>query len=76
MRDKPKPYVDTKRFGILNPQGDLWTSETFRREVDARLHLARFWAGTAQDPGRFKIVPVRVTVSVRPLSKGDQTNER
>lgn len=63
---RPKGYIDTKRFGVLNPWGDIWTSETFTSEAKARKHIEDFWRGIddAGDLTRFKVVPVRVHVTV------------
>lgn len=64
---RPKGYTDDTRFGILNPWGDVWTSETFTSEDRARKHIEDFWRGIndAGDLTMFKIVPVRVHVTVR-----------
>lgn len=58
-----KPYRH-KALGILNPYGDLWTPEFFSTEAQAREHLESFWAKTPEKNDGFKVVPVRVTVSV------------
>jgi len=62
---KAKP-ARGKAYGILNPFGDLWTYDHFPNEGAARLHVADFWRGnpSAPDLSLFKVVPVRVTVSV------------
>lgn len=63
---RPKP-ARGKSFGILNPYGDLWTYDHFRTEQEAHEHIRTFWRsfpGPARDTSRFKVVPVRVTVSV------------
>lgn len=66
---RPRGYVDTNRFGILNPWGDIWTSETFKSEAEARKHIEDF-CRLIDDAGsltRFKVVPVRVHVTaIRP----------
>jgi hypothetical protein len=67
-RKRPKP-TRGKALGILNPYGDLWTYETFATETRARQYIADFWRGNPNAPAldKFKVVPVRVTVSVLPL---------
>lgn len=65
---KPKP-ARGKAFGILNPYGDLWTYEHFPNEASARAYVREFWATVPdhnQDLSKFKVVPVRVTVSALP----------
>jgi len=61
---RPKP-ARGKGFGILNPFGDLWTYHWFDTEADARRFIADFWRGnqSAPDLDKFKVIPVRVTVS-------------
>ena len=64
MSASVKP-IRGKAFGIINPYGDLWTHQTVRDERAARDHIEAFWRGTTtMDTSRFKIVPVRVTVSL------------
>lgn len=65
MTKKPKGYTDERRFGILNPHGDIWTSDTFTSEEAARRHIADFWRNirNAGDLTRFKVIPVRVHVT-------------
>jgi len=63
---KPKP-ARGRAFGILNPWGDVWTYETFETEGEARAYIAAFWLHPGfgpQDLSKFKVVPVRVVVSV------------
>lgn len=53
-----------KRYGILNPFGDVWTPETFDTMDEARQHVASFWASKPDhDLSKYTIVPVRVTVA-------------
>lgn len=60
----PKPYR-TRRFGIQNHVGGVWTPETFATEDAANCYLKLC---SKQNPtwqlGRHKVVPVRVTISV------------
>lgn len=61
---RPKPKR-VQRFGILNPYGDLWTHSTFETEHAAQMHVVIFWRGDKNvDVSKFRVVPVRVTVSV------------
>lgn len=61
---RPKP-LRVKRFGILNPWGDLWSYETFDTVDAAGAHIAQFWKFSKDtDVSKFRVVPVRVTVSV------------
>lgn len=73
---KPKPARGTA-FGILNPWGDLWTYETFRTREAAARYVASFWAGnpSAPDLSKFKVVPVRVTVSVLRQRPGNASQD-
>lgn len=53
-----------KAFGILNPDGDVWTPCWFESEREAKGHLEDFWRGAAFSPAdQFRIVPVRVTIT-------------
>ena len=55
-----------ERFGILNRYGDLWTPSPFETEKEARDYLDKYWRdfpGGPHSTKRFKIVPVRVTVT-------------
>lgn len=62
---KSRPYR-AKRFGIQNHVGDIWTPETFETEDAAGCYLKLC---AKNNPswrlGNHKVVPVRVTVSVR-----------
>lgn len=50
-------------FGILNPQGQFWSHQTFFTPEEARKYLASFWKGRpAKELDAFKVVPVRVTI--------------
>lgn len=66
-----------KAFGILNPWGDVWTHETFDTEERAAHYVVRFWRdfpGVKRDTSQFKVVPVKVTVSIDravPIQEGD-----
>lgn len=79
---RAKPYRSDRRFGILNPWGELWTDDTFLSEADAREHIVWFWSQpgfrgqyrTAEALAKFKIVPVRVTVSVSNRKDGSSQN--
>lgn len=54
------------RFGILNADGQFWTSDTFESEQDARAHIVNFWGRNEAIANKclktHKIIPVRVTV--------------
>jgi hypothetical protein len=64
---KPKGYIDEQRFGILNPYGDIWTSDTFRTEAAAQKHIKDFWQCFPDtDLTSFKVIRVRVHVTVAP----------
>jgi len=77
-KGKAKPYRSDDRFGILNPFGDLWTPETFATPKAAADYLFAFWRGGGfgeayREPrqiGKFKVVPVKVTVSVSSRKDG------
>ena len=68
-----KQYADYTRFGILNPYGRIWTSDTFLTREAARRHVDDFWRNfpdpKARDTSRFTIIPVKVTVAPLPASK-------
>lgn len=56
-------------WGILNPWGDVWTTDTFATEAAARQHIEDFWSQPGfmpQDTGKFRVVRVKVTVSAKP----------
>jgi hypothetical protein len=60
----PKPYRSTKRYGILNHLGDLWTPETFVSKTAANAYLRKEEAkNSTWDLSRHRVIPVRVTVS-------------
>lgn len=72
---RPKP-ARGKAYGILNPYGDLWTYEHFQTVEAAEKHVRDYWAGfptLPHDLAAFKVVPVRVTVSVLPPSPDKDT---
>lgn len=59
----PKPYR-CRRYGILNPYGDVWSPETFNTMLAAREHVKRFWSNQPDhDLSKYEIVPVKVIVS-------------
>jgi hypothetical protein len=66
VMNKAKSKV-TKRLGILNRWGQLWTTDTFDTETEAAEHLKNFWSSPGfkggYEPKHFPIVPVRVTVT-------------
>lgn len=80
---RAKPYRSDRRFGILNPWGELWTDDTFLSEAEAREHVRTFWKrsgfpDTTSNPrelAKFKIVPVRVTVSVSNRKDGSTNRD-
>lgn len=75
MEKRPKP-ARGKAFGILNPYGDMWTYAHFPSRIAALRHISDFWGSIPHDPGRYTVVPVRVTVSAlpsRPQSASDAT---
>lgn len=54
-------------FGILNPFGDVWTTDTFETKAQATRYVADFWRTTKDiDLAQFKVIRVRVTVSALP----------
>lgn len=56
----------SKRFGILNHIGTIWTPETFDTLLAAQDYLDRarkVWPNSAYGLTRHKVVPVRVTVT-------------
>lgn len=57
MAKRPKTASHTG-YGIMNPYGDMWTSEVFATPGQAKGHLERFWSGAdgQTDLTRFKIV--------------------
>lgn len=58
-----KPYR-TRRFGILNHVGGIWTPETFDTELAARAYInAQQLANPTWTLGRHRVVPIRVTIS-------------
>jgi hypothetical protein len=54
---RPKSTV-RKGFGILNPYGDMWTTDIFDTAEAAQRHLDDFWQGFEgkQDLARYRIV--------------------
>lgn len=64
------------RWGILNPWGDVWTVDTFNDADSAREYLRAFWSGQKQDLTTFRIVPVRVRVSVPFELRGKSSPDR
>lgn len=76
---RPKP-ARGKAFGILNPYGDFWTYQTFETERAARDYVARFWGQrcfrhTSYDHRKFKVIPVRVTVSALGVHSGTRAGD-
>ena len=51
-------------WGILNPWGDVWTTNTFETEEAARAHVREFWARFPEQRDLTKFKPVRVKVHV------------
>ena len=46
-------------FGIVNPFGDMWTTDIFNSEEATRNHLKRFWSvvdSSSRDLSRYRIV--------------------
>lgn len=60
-----KPYR-TKRFGIQNHLGGIWTPENFDTEKEAQLYLDRERLVYSGGLPKHKVVPVRVTISLAP----------
>jgi hypothetical protein len=63
---KPKKPKGTSRtgYGILNPYGDMWTSEVFDTPAQAQAHLEGFWKGIQDhDLSKFKIVHAKQACS-------------
>ena len=51
-------------YGIVNPYGDMWTTDIFETEDSARKHLANFWRGVEnQDLRRYRIVRAETRTS-------------
>lgn len=51
-------------FGIVNPYGDMWTTDVFRSPEAASEHLADFWRGSPEkDLSRYRIVKAKVRTS-------------
>lgn len=47
----------TVGYGIINPYGDMWTSEVFDTPGQAKGHLERFWQNiNGTDLTKFRIV--------------------
>jgi hypothetical protein len=76
---EPKPVRALKRkirtanrdgYGILNPYGDMWTTEIFETPAAAEQFVRDFWRGAKDiDHSRFRVVRARVRTSfVGPLS--------
>ena len=67
-----KGVTRTDQFGIVNPYGQIWTTDTFDSPEAAQAHLNAFWRGT-KEAGieRFAIVPVRVRVTPGRSLEGD-----
>lgn len=64
---KEDKSLETERWGILNPYGDLWTPNTFDTEWKAWAHLDGFLRSLKQkevEPASFKVVRVIVTVRI------------
>lgn len=60
---RPTPYR-SRRYGILNPYGDIWSPVTFATIEEAKSHIESFWSfDPKRDLSVFAVVPVRVTVS-------------
>lgn len=62
---KTPPYR-ANRYGIQNHLGDVWTPETFETPDRAQKYLdqqRKVYGGLTK---KHKVVPVRVTVSIRP----------
>ncbi len=54
-----------RRYGILNPYGDIWTADTFSTAEEAKRRVTEFWAfDPRRDLSMFAVVPVSVIVSV------------
>lgn len=72
---KVAPYRTTKRFGIQNHIGGVWTPQTFETAEAAQKYLDEcrsWWPKRDGDGlGRHKVIPVRVTVSALAVRGGD-----
>ncbi|MCA0032699.1 hypothetical protein [Mesorhizobium sp. B263B2A] len=76
MSDPRKPLSNSRDgWGILNPQGNLWTPEIFDTKEQARSYFVRFWTGVKSAPDwsqygltwcRQRTAPVREPKQVRP----------
>ncbi len=74
MHDQKKPKGTAREgFGILNPYGDMWTTEIFATEAEAREYVKRFWSGVRRaKPFDYRIVRARQrTTFVRALGASD-----
>lgn len=60
MGKKPRG-TSREAWGILNPYGDVWTTDVFETPEGAWLHIEDFWHGTPDyDVNRYRVVRVRV----------------
>ena len=59
-------------YGILNPDGKVWTPRHFETEGAARAHLEGFWSRNNTHLMGFRIVPIRVTITpVAPTNRSE-----
>lgn len=65
MARKPRSTA-REGFGILNPYGDVWTTDIFPSAEEAREHVVTFWRDTMKEPqgaGGYRIVRVKQRTS-------------
>lgn len=83
LSKRARPHYSDHRWGILNPYGDIWTSDTFETRSAAAAHVVDFWSRegfTAADQSpsninRFRVVPVKVTVSLSNRKDGSSQQD-
>lgn len=77
MTKAPAPYQPSHGlYGILNPQGQFWSHQTFFTPHEARDYIESFWRGRpARELDKFKIIPVRLTLEADPAGRSALTKE-
>lgn len=59
---EPKPAT-CRGFGIVNPFGDIWSTNIFETENEARSYINDYcWSMKGWDATKFSIIPVEATV--------------
>jgi hypothetical protein len=70
---RPSP-IRGNAYGILNPYGDFWTWQTFETERAARDYVVAYWRTFPKPPhdtSRFRVIPVKVSVSAIADTSGE-----